>query len=111
MSEAIKKEVRGIFDRGTFKIILPEDVPTDGNGLPGRLVLAIKSTEDGEVKYKARFVIGGHRDKKKNLMVHNSATQQPPSIRLLLSLAHASDFDIWTADVTQAYLQSTDPCF
>jgi len=42
-------------------------------------------------------------------MVHNSATLQPQSIRLLLALAHANDFDIWTADVTQAYLQSKDP--
>jgi len=75
----------------------------------GKSSLAIKSTEDGEIKYKARFVIGGHRDKQKHLMVHNSATLQPQSIRLLLSLAHANDFAIWTADVTQAYLQSTDP--
>jgi len=109
MSDAIKKEVRGLFERNTFKVILREEVPTDANVLPGRFVLAIKSTEDGEVKYKARFVIGGHRDKQKHLMVHNSATLQPQSIRLLLALAHASDFDIWTADVTQAYLQSTDP--
>jgi len=44
MSEAIKKEVRGLFDKGTFKIILREEVPTDGNILPGRFVLAIKSS-------------------------------------------------------------------
>jgi len=109
MSEAIKKEVHGLFEKGTFKVILREEVPNDGNVLPGRFVLAIKSTEDGEVKYKARFVMGGHRDKQKHLMVHNSATLQPQSIRLLLALAHAHDFDVWTADVTQAYLQSTDP--
>lgn len=109
MSEAIKKEVRGLFERGTFKVILREEVPMDGNVLPGRFVLSIKTTEDGEVKYKARFVIGGHRDKQKHLMVHKSATLQLQSTRLLLALACANDFDVWTVDVTQAYLQSTDP--
>lgn len=53
--------------------------------------------------------MGGHRDKQKHLMVHNSTTLEPQSIRLLLFLARALEFDIWTADVTQAYLQSTDP--
>lgn len=40
--------------------------------------------------------------------MHNSATLQLQPIRLLLTLARASDFEVWTADVTQAYLQSTD---
>ena len=109
MAQAIEKEVRGLFNRGTFEIIGKEDVPTDANILPGRFVLAIKSTEDGSIKYKAIFVMGGHRDKHKHLMVHNSCTLQPQSIRLLLALAVMYDFDVWTADVAQAYLQSTDP--
>lgn len=108
LSEIIKEEVRGLSDRGTFKVTLHEEVPTDSNVLPGRFVLAIKSTEDGEVKYKARFVTDGHRDKQKHLMVHNSANLQPQSIRVFLALARASDFQVWTSDVTKAYLQSTD---
>ena len=87
MYTAVAKEIRGLFDRGTFKVILREEVPTDANVLPGRFILAIKSTEDGEINYKARFVIGGHRDKMKHLMVHNSATLQPQSIRLFLAQA------------------------
>lgn len=109
MTEAKKTEIRSLLDRGTFKVILKEDIPPDGNVLPGRFVLAIKSTEDGEVKFKARYVIGGHRDRLKNMMVHSVQTLQPSSIRLLLALAAMHGFDVWTSDVRQAYLQSAVP--
>eukprot|EP00171_Calliarthron_tuberculosum_P004009 IDg4009t1 len=109
MSAAVRTEVQGLLRRGTFKVILREDVPPDANVLPDRFVLAIKSTEDGKVKFKARYVIGGHRDKLKDMMVHSTTTLQPQSIRLLLALAALHGFDIWTSDVRQVYLQSAEP--
>ncbi len=109
MSRAKRDEIKGLLERGTFSIILREEVPPDGNVLPGRFVLAIKSTEDGQINFKARFVIGGHRDRLKGFMVHSAATLQPQSIRLLLALAVIHGFDIWTSDVRQAYLQSAEP--
>ena len=109
MTEAKKTEIRNLLKRGTFKVVLKEDVPPDGNVLPGRFVLALKSTEDGEIKHKARYVIGGHRDKHKDFMVHSTTTLQPQSIRLLLALASMFGFDVWTADVRQGYLQSAEP--
>ena len=109
MTEAKKKEIRNLLERGTFKVILKQDIPSDAQILPGRFVLATKCTEDGEVKFKARYVIGGHRDKGKNLMVHTATTLQPQSIRLLLALYNMHDCGIWTSDVRQAYLQSSEP--
>lgn len=41
-----KKELRGLLQRGTFKVILGKKIPPDANVLPGRFVLALKSTED-----------------------------------------------------------------
>lgn len=102
MNAAKKAEIKNLLDRGTFKIFLRDDIPKDRNVLPGRFVLAVKPTEDGKEEYKARYVVGGHRDKLKRMMVHAPR-------RLLLALAVLHGFDIWTADVRQAYLPSPEP--
>jgi len=104
MTAAKQAEVRDLLRRGTFKVILREDVPSDANVLPGRFVLAIKSTEDGKIKHKARYLIGGHRDRLKHMVIHLASTLQPQSIRLLLALAAIHGFDIWTSDVRQAHI-------
>ena len=109
MNNAIKEEVRDLLRRGTFKVVLKEELPDGANALTARFVLAIKSNADGKIKYKARYVIGGHRDKLKHYMVHGAQTLQASSARLLLSLAAAFDFEVWTSDVKLAYLQSTKP--
>ena len=70
MTDAKRAEIKGIMERGTFKVILREEIPPNGNVLPGRFVLSIKSTENGEEKFKARYVVGGHRDRHEAFMVH-----------------------------------------
>ena len=109
MSEAKKKEIKGLLERTISKIIRREEIPKDANILLGGFVLAIKSTEDGQIKYKARFFMGGHRDKHKYLMAYNAATLQHQFVRPLLALANAHNFKILITDITQAYIQSTDP--
>ena len=109
MTDAKKQEIRNLLERGTFKVILKEEIPSDANVVPGRFVLTIKSSLDKKVKYKARYVIGGHRDKLKDMMVHSSTTLQPQSIHLLLALAASFGFDTWTSDIHQAYLQTSEP--
>lgn len=48
MTAAIKAEVKELLERGTFKVVLEEDVLNDANNLICLFVLAIKSTEDGK---------------------------------------------------------------
>ena len=109
MNEAIMSEVGDLLGRGTFKVILKEDLPDGANALTARFALAIKSNADEEIKYKARYVIGVHRDRLKHYMVHGAQTLQASPARLLLVFAAAHDFEVWASDVKQAYLQSTKP--
>ena len=88
---------------------IKEDIPPDGNILPRQFVLKIVSTDDGEVKHKERYVIGGHWDKMKNFVLHSTQTLQPASIRLLIALIFLFGFSLWVSDVSQAYLQSAEP--
>eukprot|EP00171_Calliarthron_tuberculosum_P004844 IDg4844t1 len=49
MTDAKRKEIQELLERETFKVLLREEVPTDANALPGRFVIAIKSTEDWKI--------------------------------------------------------------
>ena len=109
MEAARMCEVRDLLKRGTFKVILKKELPHNANALPARFVLAIKSAIDGQTKCKARYVVGGHRDKLKHFMVHGAQTLQTASARLLVALALVFGFQIWSSDVKLAYLQSTEP--
>lgn len=100
MAEARYKEIKGLLERGTFQIILREEVPPGSNLMPARFVFAIKSTEDRKIKFKARYVICGNRDRMKNMMVHSTITVQASSTRIALALASIFGFDVWSADVT-----------
>ena len=62
MKAAISREVKDLLRRGTFKVTLRTELPDGANEFTARFVLAVKSNADGQVKYKARYVIGGHRD-------------------------------------------------
>ena len=109
MRKAIYEEVRDLPKRKTFKVILKEELPDGADALTARFVLAIKSTIDGEVKYKARYVMDGLRDVLKHFMVLGAQTLQASSARLLLALASIFKFEVWPSDMKLAYLQSTEP--
>ena len=104
MEEAIRREIISLIERGTFRIVVMEDT-SEKNVLPSRFVLAIKHA-DGTTRYKARFVLGGHKDKMKNFMLHSASSLSQTSVRMLLALSAILGFEVWSTDVDQAYLQS-----
>ena len=106
MKEARKQELRESLERGTFKVVLMGDISKDANFLTGLFVLPTKSKEDGETKFKARYVFGGHRNSLKYMMVYTSQTVLPSSIRILPSLASMQGVYVRTADVRQAYFHA-----
>jgi Reverse transcriptase (RNA-dependent DNA polymerase) len=93
-----------LIDRGTFSLVVKDTVQKP-NVAPSIFVLAIK-TKGGKDVLKARFVLGGLRDRDKNKLVHSSTTLKQSSVRLLLATAAIMGFDVISADVIQAYLQS-----
>lgn len=104
--DAKRQEILGLIERGTFRVVMEEEAGPNPNIIPSRYVLSIKHGEDDSVRYKARFVVGGHRDKGRHSVVHNSVTLKQSSMRVLIALATILGFDVWTMDVKQAYLQS-----
>ena len=104
--QAKRKEIESLIERGTWKVVLREEIPEGSNIINGRFVMSIKDVETNKPYFKARFVAQGHRDKEKSMLVHNTTTVRQSSIRILLSLAACFGFQIWTIDVNNAYLQS-----
>jgi hypothetical protein len=103
MTTAMKGELDHLFTRGTFKIVIFRD-PSDKNIHRTKFMRTIK-LEDGTEFYKARFLIGGHRDRW-NINQSTATSQSQTIVRLLLAIASILDWPIWTTDVRHAYLQS-----
>ena len=82
--------------------------PTNKPIIPCSYVFKIKLSPAGEVlKYKARVVAGGHRQKKGvNHDETFAAAAKIASIRVLLALAAQRDWEIDQIDVVSAYLNA-----
>jgi Reverse transcriptase (RNA-dependent DNA polymerase) len=108
---AIQKEMMNLIDRGTFRIaIQPDEINgRTSNILPSRFVLAIKRRDNGEEIFKARLVIGGHRDREKQSRVHTANTMRSTSLRMIMAIAAIFGFRLASVDVAQAYLLAAQP--
>ena len=106
MTDAKRKEIKGLLERGTFRIVLKEDIPKGANRLRARYVLSIKDSNTEKEVWKARYIIQGHRDLERDVLIRRSTTIQQKGIRLILAMAAIHGFKLWTTDVAQAYLQS-----
>eukprot|EP00171_Calliarthron_tuberculosum_P008498 IDg8498t1 len=107
MKTAIQKEIEGLLNRGTFKIVLKSEMPPNANVMGGRFVLAIKDPETKEERYKARFVVQGYNDKDKFNLVHASPNLRQDSMRLLFAIASIMGFELWSEDICLAYIQGS----
>lgn len=100
------KEIEGQIERGAFEIVLKDELPENANILGSRFVLSIKENRTNKEVFKTRYVVQGDKDTEKNLLVYTSSNIKHTSLRLLLCLASLFGFNIWSQDVSQAYIQS-----
>jgi hypothetical protein len=112
--QAKRDELMGLIERETFKLVRRKNAGPHPNIVPGRFVLAIKTADgsasgnSGSEILKVRFVLGGHRDRDKFKLVHNSTTLKQSSIRIITALASILVFLVWSTYIKQAYLQSAE---
>ena len=106
--EAMYKEVNGLEERETWKVVKRSAIPKGANVIGGRFVLSLKNAKTHEEKAKARYVAGGHRDKDKFQLVHISTTIRQSSTKIIVSMAASYHFKAWSHDVTQAFLQAKE---
>jgi Reverse transcriptase (RNA-dependent DNA polymerase) len=97
-----------LIDRGTWRVVAKEEVSDNANILGGRFVFAIKDEGTDKEVWKARFVVQGYRDHLKTSLVHDTATSRQHSSRVLVGLAAIFGVNLFSTDVTQAYLQSAE---
>jgi hypothetical protein len=60
---AMKKEIEGIVEKGTWTVAIKSELPPGAYVLNGRFVIIIKDIGTDKALYKARYVAQGHRDK------------------------------------------------
>jgi hypothetical protein len=71
---AKQKEIQGLIERGTWKVILKVEMSENPNIMGGRLEVTIKDSGTSKKRYKARYVVQGFRDKKNTSLVHDAST-------------------------------------
>ena len=107
--EAIAAELNGLMKNETWDVIPESDMPAGSNLMNCHMVFTVKRLSDGSIeKFKCRLVANG------NTQRHGvdfdrifSTVVKISTIRVVLAIAAAYDYNLTSVDVKQAYLQAT----
>jgi hypothetical protein len=107
----IQDELKSLKEMGVYKLIPRSDVPTGRKILRGKWVLLLKRDEHGNpVRHKACFVVKGFEQVfGQDYVDTTSPTARMESVRLLLNIAAAKDWDVQQIDVKTAFLYGLLP--
>ena len=106
--DAISKEYAGLIALDTWEYVRLESLPRTANLMHCHLILTVKRKRDGSVeKFKARLVADGNTQKY-NVDFDRifSTVVKTATIRLVLIVAAARDYNLTQIDIRQAYLQA-----
>ena len=106
--EAIAKELAGLLALGTWELVPATSMPRGSNLMHCHYVLTVKRKRDGSVdKFKARLVADGNTQKYGvDFDRIFSTVVKASTIRLVLVVAAANDYNLSQIDIKQAYLQA-----
>lgn len=108
---AIKEELKSIKDLEVYELIPRSEVPAGRKIMDGKFVFRLKRDENGDpTRFKARWVCRGFQavpgiDFNKT----TSPTMRMESLRAILHIAAARDWDIFQVDVKTAFLYGLRP--
>lgn len=106
--DAISKELDGLIKIGTFEFIPASSVPGGANIMRCHMVFTVKRLADGTVeKFKCRLVADGNTQRwGVDFDKVFSTVAKLATLRLVLTIAAAFDYNLSSADIRQAYLQA-----
>jgi hypothetical protein len=96
-----------LLKRGTFEIVLRDDIPQNTTVLKGRFFLVVKHKDTKGELFKARYVVQGFADPLMKQAVHNSPNLRQDISRLILAMASVLGFETRTLDISMAFLLAT----
>lgn len=107
--EAISKELDGLIKIGTFEFVPASTVPAGANIMRCHMVFTVKRLADGSVeKFKCRLVADGNTQRwGVDFDKVFSTVAKLSTLRLVLAIAAACDYNLSSVDIRQAYLQAT----
>ena len=101
LNEAKDKEIQGLLKRDVFEIVPMKDMDPEAPLLTHVWVLKVR--DDDSVK--ARLCVGGHKQSKGvNFWEISSPTPRASTVKLHLGYASSRKWNVYTADVSQAYV-------
>ncbi|GAB1609461.1 hypothetical protein Ahia01_001231700 [Argonauta hians] len=103
-NSAMEREIEALTENDTYEIV---PYPKDRNVIGSRWVYTIKSNQNGEQHYKARFVAKGYSQIEGiDYYETFSPTARMSTIRIMCQIAVQNNLDIHQMDVKAAYLNA-----
>lgn len=107
--DAITRELNGLVEIGTFEFVKLSRVPAGSNVMRCHMVFTVKRQHDGSIeKFKCRLVADGNTQRWGiDFDKVFSTVAKLSTLRLILTIAAALDYDLSSVDIRQAYLQAS----
>lgn len=108
-SWVVEKAMRSEHDEnwvGAYEEVAESELPSEANVISSHVVFKIKTNDDSSLKLKGRIVVHGNRDADRDLVRSDCAAADMMLIRLVISLTTIMGFNLGSADIKGAYMQS-----